>query len=244
MTLNEYKKKVRLRHGNRFKIVDESFTRYKATVDIICKHGVRLTVKAPRLAETEGNHGHGCDECKAEFARGFTIAYKRKNFDLILQEIMDAHVGRPYTYKKAKSSFLQGLTYNLTITCAYHGDFTRHIFQQKIKGCPKCSKFSKNRDLLRYQHPRELIRDIQLIHSDYYDLSLIKTTGRIYSHDVPIICPQHGRKEVKIITLLRGGGCEACVKQQSALKGKRLLERMKSSPETRRKVSELICRVA
>ncbi len=240
ISLEEFKNRVKEKHGNRFSVVDESFTRYKALVDIICEHGCMFTIFAKTIVEYDS---HGCEQCKAEYKVRYTTLNKSRNFLKILAEIQTAHQGRPYTYEKAKDSFLHGLTYNLTITCNYHGDFTRHIFQQKIKGCPKCSKLFKNRDLLRYQTAAELVRDVRLIHGDYYDLSKIASTGRINDWDVPIVCPKHGEIRVKIITLLRGGGCETCVKQTTLIKGKRLLERMKSTPETRRKVSELICRI-
>jgi len=173
MTTEEFVKRAREIHGDKY---DYSKTIYKnimTKVRIICpEHG--------EFKQTPNDHLNGKKNCP----KCAHMSYKKTTEEFI-EEAKKIH-GDKYDYSK---SVYSGKDKKIIIVCPEHGEFkqTPHSHLQG-KGCPKCA--NKLNGLKKRLTNEEFISKANTLHGNKYDYSKVeyKTTDT----PVCIICPEHG----------------------------------------------------
>lgn len=186
LNTEEFIKKVKLIHGDKY---DYSLVNYKnceTYIEIICPiHG--------KFKQKAGNHlkGNGCKKC--------SIDNRRKDNDQFITEAKKTH-GDKYDYSLAKYVNNKGM---IKIICPIHGVFEiradKHI--QGI-GCRECYIDSLYNDNIKF------IRKANEVHNFKYtyDKCFYKR-----AHDFVIItCKIHGDFKQKAYGHLAGQGCPLC----------------------------------
>ena len=184
LTTEEWIKKAKKVHGNRF---DYSLVDYKNSntkVKIIClEHGIFETNPSNHL------YGFNCPKCGNNTSNTISFIKKAKavhgdKYDYSLVE---------YTHSKTK----------IKIICAIHGIFEQtpnnHISKQQ--GCPSCNG-GKLYDLQKF------IKKSNLIHNDKFDYSLVNYINA--QTKIKIICPIHGEFFQVPSEHMLGKGCNIC----------------------------------
>lgn len=185
LTQEEYIKRVRKKHGDKFdySLVDYKGMNYK--IKIICPiHGV--------FEQQAKVHLHwGCKKC--------SDMSLRKTQEDFLKKAKITH-GDKYDYSLV--DYVDRQT-KIKIICQKHGIFTQipsdHI---RGNGCPNCAH-----DNLRLTQEEFIIRSNK-IHKNKYDYSLVEYKSTYKK--VKIICPIHGVFEQIPMSHLKGIGCSAC----------------------------------
>ena len=129
LTTEEFIRRAKEKHGDRYIYVKSSYKGLKEKVTIICEHHGEFD----QIAE---NHfrGYGCPRCI-------------KNYPLNTDSFKDRSIlahGDRYDYSK---SIYNGSERAITITCRKHGDFNQ-IARVHFNGgnCPKCRKHVDDND--------------------------------------------------------------------------------------------------
>jgi very-short-patch-repair endonuclease len=182
-TTDEFIKKAKEKHGNKY---DYSLVKYqgnKTKVKIICsKHGI--------FEQTPNNHlnGNGCLKCAGNI-KSTTAEFIKK--------AKEKH-GNKYDYSRVE--YINAKT-KVKIICSEHGIFEQQpTHHTQGKGCPKCVGKNKTTE--------EFIQEAKTIHGNKYDYS--KVDYQKSYEKVKIICFQHGEFEQRSIEHLRGTGCPKC----------------------------------
>ena len=197
LTTEEYIKKAREVHGNRYDYSKVKYVDSQTKVTIICPmHG--------EFSQSPTSHlqGSGCPKC------GNDRTALRMNNEGFINKAKAVH-GDRYDYSKVQ------YVYNKTevcIICREHGEFW-----QKPKnhlsgyGCPICSGRKKMRT-------SDFIKKARSVHGEKYDYSKAEYKGN--AEEVCIICPEHGEFMQRAGSHLRGVGCPKCgiIKSSSAQK--------------------------
>jgi hypothetical protein len=175
-TLEEFIKKSRLVHGDKYDYSKVDYKSRHTKIIIICKiHG--------EFEQEAGNHlcGANCYKCSI-----ITTSEKRK---ITLQEFIDrSNIKHDNKYDYSKSIYVNG-TIKVIITCKIHGDFEQ-VPDSHLAGrcCPKCSLINSAKK--RTLTIEDFIKKSRLVHGDKYDYSKVN----IQYCDIPviIICKIHG----------------------------------------------------
>ncbi len=192
LTKEEFIKRVKEVHGDRYDYSKVEYVDYKLKVCIICsKHGDFWQRPDVHL------QGKGCPKC----GRERIAASSRKTKMQFLQEAKRVH-GNKYDYSKVEYENYQT---KVVITCPVHGGFvqtpTLHL---QGSGCPKCGN---DRTSLRLTRD-DFVSKAKAIHGDRYDYSKVKYTGN--KDKVCIICKEHGEFWQEARLHLSGCGCPIC----------------------------------
>ena len=188
VTHEEFIRRARARHGNRYDYSQVAYTKMNARVKIICaRHGL--------FEQTPHRHvqGSGCQACARLASNG-----RRWNTSKFITRANAVHGGR-YTY--SRSEYLNR-EHETTITCPEHGDFKvtprRHLGGA---GCRPCE--IKNRT-------DEFVRKAKRKHGDAYTYS----KARYVKWDAPVVitCRAHGDFEQRADHHWAGKGCIKCGK--------------------------------
>ncbi|MFA5733351.1 MAG: hypothetical protein WC934_15300, partial [Acidithiobacillus sp.] len=188
-TTEEFIKKAKLIHGDKYDYSLVNYTNCYTKVKIICKiHGEFEQIPSDHLS------GKGCNKCYGsvkstteEFTRKAKLVHGDKyNYSLV-----------NYTGNKIK----------VKIICKKHGEFeqspAKHLAGQN---CIKCINEKSSK---KYSSTiEEFIQKAKLVHGDKYDYSLVNYVGSVIK--VKIICPIHGKFEQRPDKHLYGQGCQEC----------------------------------
>lgn len=192
MNTEEFIKKAREVHGDKYDYSKVEYVNSKTKVCIICpKHG--------EFWQEPVNHlqGKGCLKC----GRERTAQFHSKSLEQFLQDAKKVH-GDKYDYSKVVYGDWQT---KVTIICPIHGEFvqspTTHL---QGSGCPKCGN---DRTAMRMNND-SFIKKAKAVHGDRYDYSKVEY---VYNKtEVCIICPEHGEFWQKPKNHLSGYGCPIC----------------------------------
>jgi len=190
----EFIKKAKKIHGDKFDYFSVIYTGNKENVDIVChKHGA--------FPQTPSNHlsGQGCPDCYKEILP--TI--KLKSTEEFIAEAKATH-GDRYDYSLSKYT---GSDKNITIICSVHGKFSQSAESHTSgSGCSKCSY--KTRGLKYRSNTSDFVRKATDVHDGFY--SYINVDYVKNSHPVTITCPIHGDFNQLPADHLGGHGCDVC----------------------------------
>ncbi len=202
LTTEQFVKRAKQQHGNKYDYSCVSYKKAKTKVEIICKkHGPFL--------QTPDNHlsGQGCRNCG--------IAAKAKKLtwtqDQFLERAKSVH-GETYDYSRAVYVHSEK---KVPIICRTHGEFSQTPHDHLSgRGCPKC-KPQKISEKSR-KPPDEWMKKIRSVHGHRYNYSKAKiTVGR---EKIKIICPKHGPFLQGLEAHAMGTGCPKCGDERSAEK--------------------------
>ena len=191
VTTEEFIKKAKEIHGDRYDYSKVEYVKRNQKVCIICpEHG--------EFWQTPGNHlcGNGCAKCSGKY---------KSNTEEFIKKAKEIH-GDRYDYSKVE--YVNNET-PVCIICPEHGEFwkrpTEHLL--RASGCPYCRGF--------YKPIYKIIDDFKQIHGDKYDYSKVEYGGT--EKPVCIICPEHGEFWQTPYNHIKGCGCPICagVKQSN-----------------------------
>ena len=190
MTKEEFIKKSKLVHGDKYDYTKVNYVNNKTKVCIICpEHGEFWQRPESHLS------GKGCKKCS-----GLKSSQKqRKSIDKVIKEFREIH-GDKYDYSKV--NYINNIT-KVCIICPEHGEFwqtpSNHL---KGKGCPSCYGNKKS-------STEEFIKKAKQIHGDKYDYSKVEYKNA--DTKVYIICPEHGEFwQTPYKHIIRKQGCITC----------------------------------
>ena len=204
LTQDEFIRRARETHGNKYDYSNTSYINMKEKVTIICpEHGGFL--------QTPHNHlnGAGCPNCQKNH-----IQY---NTQKIIESFEKIH-GNKYDYSKV--NYINGRA-KVCVVCPEHGEFfissCKHLQGQ---GCKKCGKKSAARKSAIGKEA--FIEKARLVHGDKYDYSNVEYKRA--NSKVNIICPKHGGFWQTPHHHLSSHGCPLCASSLLNLKISKLLD--------------------
>ena len=182
-TTEEFIKKARLVHGDRYDYSLVEYVNAHVNIKIICrKHGI--------FEQTSNAHLSGCD-----------CGVCSNSIKTIEQFIIDAKLVHGDKYDYSNSIYL-GCNNTINIICPKHGNFIQRVNKHLLgRGCPKCGGTCKSTT-------EEFIIDAKLVHGDKYDYSLVNYTGN--KNEIIIICSKHGKFKQTANNHLASKGCPKC----------------------------------
>ncbi len=203
ITTEDFIKKARSIHGNKY---DYSFACYlsaKSNIKIICPiHGL-FEQQAYIHAK-----GSGCPDCSEK---------KKKTTAQFIKEARQVHGDR---YDYSQSVYLSA-NKKIEIICPDHGSFLQvppsHLKQGA--GCPKCAGNAK-------RSTPSFIGEAKKIHGEKYDYSKTEyiNDGSKDGTTLTIICPVHGEFKQRGAVHLKGAGCNKCGHGETAKKRRKTQE--------------------
>ena len=139
--------------------------------------------------------GQGCKKCGIEK----NIKRQKKSKE---QFILEANKIHSNFYDYSKVDYVDSKTY-IIIICPEHGEF-KQIPNNHLQGqiCKKCD------NKLRTKTQEQYLNECKLIHNNKYDYS--KTVYKHSEKNITIICPKHGKFEIRACNHLNGQGCQKC----------------------------------
>lgn len=204
LNTEDFIKKAKVIHGDRYNYSKVEYTGNKNKVIIICpEHGEFMQKPEKHLT------GQGCIKC------GFlkTALAQKSNTEEFIEKAKKIH-GEKYDYSKTKYF---GTNQNVIIICSKHGEFIQKAGVHLMgSGCPKCSGKGKT--------TQEFINEAKTIHGNKYDYS--KTKYITATKKVIIICSNHGEFLQAPVSHLIGCGCPKCGGSMKLTK-KEFIERAK-----------------
>jgi len=198
-TTEEWIKKVKDIHGDKYDYIKSIYINMHTKVIIICKeHG--------EFEQTPNGHlsGKGCNKC-AQIKRNVKL---RSNTEEFIEKSKKIH-GDKYDY-----SLVDYVNNNskVIIICKEHGKFeqtpSNHLSGNRCFECFGTYKSNKN----------EFIEKAKEIHGDKYDYSLVDYINN--NTKVIIICKEHGNFEQTPSNHLTGYGCNNCAVLKRSIKRK------------------------
>ena len=191
-TTEEFIKKAREIHGDKYDYSKVEYVSYHTKVCIICpKHG--------EFWQTPANHlrNRNCPKC------GNNSKIKKRSLtkEEFIKKAREVH-GDKYDYSKVK--YINNYT-KVCIICPEHGEFWQNA-NSHLRGCG-CPKCCNNGVKLTTE---EFVKKARKIHGDKYDYSKVEYKN---SHTkVCIICPEHGEFWQTPTSHLHGeSGCPMCM---------------------------------
>jgi len=186
--LDDFIKKSKIIHGNKYDYSNVKYKNNRTKVVIICKtHGI--------FKQKPNDHllGHGCYKCgKLNCAK--KLSY---NVHIFIEKSKLIH-GDKYDYSNVK--YKNNRT-KVVIICKIHGEFEqtpkKHL---KKQGCPKCSRYCMDQEYF--------IERAKMLHGNKYNYSNV-----IYLNintKINIICKIHGEFKQTPSCHLCGKGCSKC----------------------------------
>ena len=193
LTKDEFIKKARLIHGDKYDYSKVEYTTNKIKVSIICpEHG--------EFWQTPGDHlkGRGCPLCWR----------KKKTTEEYIKQVRKIY-GNKYIYDKIEYTNSHD---KVCVICPKHGEFyLRADAFLSGESCPRCKADAVK--VKQKKSTEQFIKDARRIHGDKYDYSKV---DYINAHTkVCIICPEHGAFFQTPNLHLSGRGCPFC--QESGL---------------------------
>lgn len=184
LTTDEFVKKARLVHGNRYDYSVTEYSNAHKKVNIKClKHGV--------FQQSPYSHaqGYGCSLCAFDL--------RRSTRDQFVKRAKEVH-GNKYDYSEV---VYKSARHKVGIRCLTHGVFEQIPSQHlRGKGCQICMSQRLTKD--------EFIKRSKQIHGKKYDYSQV---AYLNAHEeVDIGCPQHGFFKQSPNSHMRGFGCRKC----------------------------------
>lgn len=193
MTTEEFVTRAREKFGDRYDYSKVNYINAQTKVTIICP------VHGP-FEQSPSNHlsGHECPQCAR--AKVWEKRADRMTTEKFIEKAKSLY-GDKYDYSK---TVFVTCKEKVCIICPEHGE----VFVDSNRflngyGCPKCSKFSKNRTV------EDFIEKARKIHGDKYDYSKVEYVDS--KTPVCIICPEHGPFWQRPNAHLRGNNCPQCV---------------------------------
>ena len=181
-TTENFIKKSKLTHGDKYDYSNSKYINAKTTVKIICSiHG--------EFEQIPRNHirGQNCQKCSG--------VYMDKNYFIEKSKLLH---GDKYDYSLV--NYTRQLT-KIQIICPIHGMFEQKPKDHLLgKGCIKCCGKNKTTD--------DLIKEFNEINNHQYNYS--KVIYKDAKTKVKIICNKHGVFEQTPNAHLRGQGCPIC----------------------------------
>ena len=188
-TTEEFVRKAKEIHGDKYDYSKVEYTKAQTKVCIICpEHG--------EFWQTPNGHlsGAGCPKCA-------DIIKKLKQVMPVEDFIKKAQEVHCYKYDYSKVEYVNSKT-KVCIICPEHGEFWQAPSEHLSgKGCAKCAGH------IPYT-VESWIQKANEIHKDKYDYSKVKYVNS--STPVCIICPEHGEFWQIPNGHLRGKGCPKC----------------------------------
>ncbi len=183
LTTEEFIKKAKLIHGDRYDYSKVVYTSSRDKVCIICPIHGEFWQKA-----NEHLRGHGCDKCGG--------TYKLDTYEFINRAKL-VHGGK---YDYSKTEYVNSDT-KVCIICQEHGEFWQmpHAHLDG-RGCPKCHGVCNTSE--------DFIYNARKVHGDKYDYSKVEYIDSVTP--VCIICPVHGEFWQKPVKHLIGHNCLKC----------------------------------
>lgn len=194
MTNEEFIRRAKEVHGDRYDYSKTMYIKAKDKITIICpKHG--------EFEQTAHQHltGNGCPLCYNDRRHEIRL----KPAEDIIASFHDTH-GNKYDYSKVE---YVNYSTKVCIICPEHGEFwqspAQHINGQ---GCPKCGTLQRAEK--RKIGTEEFVRRARDVHGYKYNYD--KTNYNTAEEDVIITCPKHGDFMQRPHTHLDGCGCPQC----------------------------------
>lgn len=177
ITKDEFIKRAKDIHGNKYDYSKMEYIDYNTPVCIICpEHG--------EFWQKPKNHsnGYGCKKCGIEL----NASKLRSNTEEFLEKARKIHGD---TYDLSKVVYEKSST-KVTVICPEHGEFltTPNDFLDG-HGCPECAKKIIS-DKLSTVTQEEFLNRCREIHGEKYDYS--ETFYKRWEQKVKILCPKHG----------------------------------------------------
>ena len=194
MTVNEFIKKAKEVHGNRYNYDKVSYINIDTKISIKCfTHGLFEQTPYVHLKE------HGCPDC-ANNLRAEKLRLNNKEF---IQRAKEIH-GNKYDYSKA--NYFNNQT-KITIICSEHGEFEQapgsHL---SGSGCPRCALIE--RKVKNSLTTEEFVERARKVHGSKYNYLKVKYINA--KRKVLILCSEHGEFEQVPNYHLSGNGCPKC----------------------------------
>lgn len=191
----EFIRRAKLVHGDRYRYTDVVYVNSITNVRIICPiHGVFWQRPSEHL------RGKGCIKCGQALCGE---KQRNKAKETFVSRCKKIH-GDKYTYDKV--DYVDSHT-KIVVTCKEHGDFNTLPYRLLNGcGCPKCKSEKAHR--LFSKGTSKFIEDAKRIHGDLYDYRSCDYYNN--STKVIIICREHGAFEIGAGEHLRGCGCPLC----------------------------------
>ena len=191
-------------HGERYDYPQVEYSSHKAYITIICAdHGPFVQSPTNHLA------GKGCPKC----GKLVRAEARRKTTEQFIARATAIH-GDRYDYSKVLYVAAKN---KVTIICPEHGEFEQTPANHCTGyGCHECGG-NKPLTLDRF------IERANKIHKGRYDYSRVEFKN--VESKVEIICPDHGPFLQRLMSHLRGFGCDRCGRVETAKKLGHTLDR-------------------
>ena len=187
-TLEEFLKRARKIHGDKYDYSKTIYENCDKKTTIICKiHGEFLITPNNHL------HGHGCPKCSRKHH------YTNEEWIALARQVH----GDKYDYSKVE---YKSAKEKVCIICPTHGEFwqmpSNHLHPKHPQECPLCYLEG------RIKTTEQFIEDAKQVHGDKYDYS--KSVYEKNNKKLCIICPTHGEFWQTPHCHLGGRGCPKC----------------------------------
>lgn len=186
LTTEEFIKKCKSIHGEKYDYSIIEYNGSKSKVKIICKeHGI--------FEQLPYNHimGKGCGKCKPQFGDKLKLEYFVNNSDKI----------HNFEYDYSLVEYINNKT-KVKIICKKHGVFYQeprnHLLGQKCPTCRGNKKITKS----------DFVERCSVLFDSKYDYSISEIDG--VKSKTNIICKKHGIFTQVVESHLRGHGCPRC----------------------------------
>ena len=212
ITTDEFIRRARLKHGNKYDYSKVEYVNAKTKVEIICPVHGSFFLKA-------NNHTsvlkRGCARCAIERNSN----KKRRSTEGFIRLAKKIH-GDKYDYSKVE--YLSAHE-PVTIICPIHGEFTQsannHIKKEPY-GCWECGVIERSDT--QTSNVNEFIAKAKEIHGNTYiycDVEYVNAKTK-----VDIICRKHGTFEQDPDKHLNGQGCQHCGYEENSRKQRHTTE--------------------
>ena len=198
MTTEEFIKKAKDKHGDRYDYGKLVYVKSTEKVEIVCsKHGSFW--QTPH----KHNQGCGCQKCAIDIIKKKATG----NINKFLDKAKSIHNNK-YGYEKVVYISAKE---PITIVCPIHGDFKQtpdsHL---RGCGCTKCSNQKTSERMLgnKKVSVQKFIDRANSIHKNKYDYS--KVVFQKTQEKIDIVCPQHGTFKLTVNKHLLGKECPKC----------------------------------
>ena len=179
---DEYFKRVYEKHGNKFKVFEDTYINKKSKIKIECpKHGI-LTIGATQLVKSD----YGCPKCGKDMAPINTTT----PFEDLVKQVEAKYKGKITLYENTYTILSEDIKAN----CKIHGDFISkpNLILKNNHGCPSCSL--EHRGKKRIMPFSEFLEKANKQFNNkytYLEETYTKSTAKMIA-----VCPHHGEFEI------------------------------------------------
>ena len=192
LSTDEFIKRSKLVHGDKYDHSLVEYINYNIKVKIICPEHDLFEQKAEHHLS-----GQGCSIC------GKT---KKSTTDEFIKKSKLIY-GNRYDYSLVN---YKNISTKVKIICFIHGEFEQ-LPSNHLSGynCIECSKYNKKEKITNTE---EFIFCSKIVHNNKYDYSLVNYIN--CDTKVKIICSKHGMFEQNTGHHMNGNGCSQCVRKK------------------------------